>query len=375
MLAPGPSGAKLNPVRATPTYRIWSAVRGPSGVTGRPARVRPRRAAETLAGNIATISSASAAAAGRAVVGINNAAAPANSSTPVAVTRVPGWGRRGGTMAIRPSRRGEVKWAKPVSTNSSASPTRSAGCQPSSAATPASPARRATAVPTSRAINGTMRASSGANLYADKIAIRMTVLSTSRYAGGMTDTRGYHHGDLPRALLAAAAEAIAEFGPAALSLRDLARRAGVSHAAPTHHFGDKAGLLTALAVEGFDLLAAAPTAAGDDLLDVGVAYVDFAVRPPGPLRGDVPPRPLPGRRPPGAGRPASARARHCTSAWRRCRCPGRPGRGADGRAGRLVDRARLRHPLALRRAAARREADPRAAARTVIRRLFTPPPP
>ncbi|WFE63924.1 TetR/AcrR family transcriptional regulator [Micromonospora sp. WMMD714] len=94
----------------------------------------------------------------------------------------------------------------------------------------------------------------------------------------MTDTRAYHHGDLPRALLAAAVAAIEESGPAALSLRDLARRAGVSHAAPTHHFGDKAGLLTALAVEGFDLLAAALSAAGDDLLDVGVAYVDFAVR-------------------------------------------------------------------------------------------------
>ena len=67
--------------------------------------------------------------------------------------------------------------------------------------------------------------------------------------------QNYHHGDLRRGLLRAAAEAIAENGVAAVSMRDLARRAGVSHAAPTHHFGDKSGLLTAFAAEGFDLLA------------------------------------------------------------------------------------------------------------------------
>ncbi|WFF02875.1 TetR/AcrR family transcriptional regulator [Micromonospora sp. WMMD964] len=94
----------------------------------------------------------------------------------------------------------------------------------------------------------------------------------------MTETRAYHHGDLRRALLVAAQEAIEEVGPTALSLRDLARRAGVSHAAPAHHFGDKAGLLTALAAEGFDRLAQALVRADDDLLEAGVAYVDFAVR-------------------------------------------------------------------------------------------------
>ncbi|MET8082618.1 TetR-like C-terminal domain-containing protein [Micromonospora sp. NPDC005237] len=47
--------------------------------------------------------------------------------------------------------------------------------------------------------------------------------------------------------------------------------------APAHHFGDKAGLLTALAAQGFDLLAQTLSAAGDDLLAAGVAYVDFAV--------------------------------------------------------------------------------------------------
>ncbi|HEX2356649.1 MAG TPA: TetR/AcrR family transcriptional regulator [Micromonosporaceae bacterium] len=89
--------------------------------------------------------------------------------------------------------------------------------------------------------------------------------------------RPYHHGDLRRALLDAAASTIEESGPAALSLRDLARRAGVSHAAPAHHFGDKAGLLTALAAQGYELLDEALRAAGGDLLEVGVAYVRFAV--------------------------------------------------------------------------------------------------
>lgn len=90
----------------------------------------------------------------------------------------------------------------------------------------------------------------------------------------------YHHGDLRRAVLAAAVDAISEHGPAAVSLRDLARRVGVSHAGPVHHFKDKAGLLTALAAEGFGLLADALVAArdaGGDFVDVGVAYVRFAL--------------------------------------------------------------------------------------------------
>jgi AcrR family transcriptional regulator len=96
----------------------------------------------------------------------------------------------------------------------------------------------------------------------------------------MTAPRPYHHGDLRQAVLAAAVAAITESGPAALSLRDLARRAGVSHAAPAHHFGDKAGLLTALAAQGYDLLADALSAAQQrtgEFLEVGVAYVRFAV--------------------------------------------------------------------------------------------------
>ena len=94
------------------------------------------------------------------------------------------------------------------------------------------------------------------------------------------DARPYHHGDLPRVLLEAAVEAIAEVGPAAVSLRELARRAGVSHAAPAHHFGDKAGLLTAVAADGFRRLAATlreTYEASGSFLEVGVAYVGFAV--------------------------------------------------------------------------------------------------
>lgn len=86
----------------------------------------------------------------------------------------------------------------------------------------------------------------------------------------------YHHGNLRSSLLREAARVLAEHGVEALSLRELARDAHVSHAAPAHHFGDKRGLLTALATEGFRLLTDALDAAGPDLLDVAVAYVRFA---------------------------------------------------------------------------------------------------
>lgn len=92
--------------------------------------------------------------------------------------------------------------------------------------------------------------------------------------------RPYHHGDLRRALLEAAVDVIDEVGPAALSLREVARRAGVSHAAPAHHFGDKAGLLTALAVEGYGLLTDELRSTYErtgEFLEVGVAYVRFAM--------------------------------------------------------------------------------------------------
>ena len=98
-----------------------------------------------------------------------------------------------------------------------------------------------------------------------------------------TSGRPYHHGGLRAALISTALEAIAEHGAASLSLRELARRAGVSHAAPAHHFGDKTGLLTAVAAEGYQLLADDTTTAWQrtgSFLEVGVAYVRFAIAHP-----------------------------------------------------------------------------------------------
>jgi AcrR family transcriptional regulator len=100
----------------------------------------------------------------------------------------------------------------------------------------------------------------------------------------------YYEGDLRRDLLDAALELIDRQGPSAVSLRDLARRLGVSHAAPSNHFPDKAALFTAIAVEGFELLAAAIEAAtrragpaataGQRLRAAGQAYTGFAVAHP-----------------------------------------------------------------------------------------------
>ncbi len=93
----------------------------------------------------------------------------------------------------------------------------------------------------------------------------------------------YHHGDLRRAVLDRAVQIIATDGPEALSLRALAADLGVSHTAPRHHFVSRQGLLTAVAVEGFRELAARMNRVGDDggsFLDIGVAYVAFAIDRP-----------------------------------------------------------------------------------------------
>ncbi|WP_019930516.1 TetR/AcrR family transcriptional regulator [Nocardia sp. BMG111209] len=91
----------------------------------------------------------------------------------------------------------------------------------------------------------------------------------------------YHHGDLRAVLLTAAAEQIAAEGVDGLSLRALAQRAGVSHAAPAHHFGNRQGLLTELAIAGFDLLADELHSAAGDFREVAVAYIRFARNHPG----------------------------------------------------------------------------------------------
>lgn len=104
--------------------------------------------------------------------------------------------------------------------------------------------------------------------------------------------RGYHHRDLRAALLAAALEALPEVGAERLSLREIARRAGVSSAAPYHHFADKEALLAAVAGECAQLLLAALEAAvaeaGEDQRRrfqlTGVAYIRFAVAHPAHFR-------------------------------------------------------------------------------------------
>jgi AcrR family transcriptional regulator len=99
----------------------------------------------------------------------------------------------------------------------------------------------------------------------------------------VTSSRPYHHGALRQTLIAHALEAISASGPTGWSLRDLARRAGVSHAAPAHHFGDKTGLLTAVAIDGYRTLARQLEgcwAETGSALELGVAYVRFALANP-----------------------------------------------------------------------------------------------
>lgn len=93
----------------------------------------------------------------------------------------------------------------------------------------------------------------------------------------------YHHGNLRQQVLEAAALEVAEHGPDALSLRELARQAGVTHGAPAYHFGSRRGVFTALAVDGFRLLANAleTSVAGHDFAETAVAYVRFAIGHPG----------------------------------------------------------------------------------------------
>jgi AcrR family transcriptional regulator len=100
-------------------------------------------------------------------------------------------------------------------------------------------------------------------------------------------TASYHHGDLRDALVRAGQTILEKDGLAALSLRRVARSAGVSPAAPYHHFPDKQALLDAVAAQGFDALTAAMTTRmaketnPDARLEAsGVGYVVFAVENP-----------------------------------------------------------------------------------------------
>jgi AcrR family transcriptional regulator len=93
-------------------------------------------------------------------------------------------------------------------------------------------------------------------------------------------TKTYHHGDLREALLRSAESILKREGLAALSLRAAARAAGVSHAAPAHHFPDLSSLLSALAAEGFgrlaDKLTEAANRGGDTRFELAKTYIGFA---------------------------------------------------------------------------------------------------
>ncbi|MER5576404.1 TetR/AcrR family transcriptional regulator [Streptomyces massasporeus] len=98
------------------------------------------------------------------------------------------------------------------------------------------------------------------------------------------ESRPYHHGDLRSTLLAGAERTLREKGTGALSLRELAREAGVSHAAPGRHFKDKQALLNALALVGYDRLGQALEGADDPTLPLekrltalARAYLAFSI--------------------------------------------------------------------------------------------------
>lgn len=98
----------------------------------------------------------------------------------------------------------------------------------------------------------------------------------------------YHHGALRAALMRAADDILLERGPEGFSLREAARRAGVSPGAPAHHFGSVAGLLTEVAIDGFTDLTRAMREAGEAeanpaerIRAQGVSYVQFALSFPG----------------------------------------------------------------------------------------------
>jgi AcrR family transcriptional regulator len=102
----------------------------------------------------------------------------------------------------------------------------------------------------------------------------------------------YHHGDLRNVLIAIATELLAEEGTQGLSLRKIAQKAGVSHNAPYMHFADKEAVLSAIAEEGFRLLAievesAIATADNDtreQIIAASTAYVNFAIARPNHLK-------------------------------------------------------------------------------------------
>ena len=101
-------------------------------------------------------------------------------------------------------------------------------------------------------------------------------------------SRRYHHGDLRRTIIDTAKEMLREDKGWEFTLREIARRAGVSHAAPYKHFPDKSALLAELAMLGFAQLAevqsaarpSAPASLRDEVMPIAQAYVAFAMQNP-----------------------------------------------------------------------------------------------
>jgi AcrR family transcriptional regulator len=104
----------------------------------------------------------------------------------------------------------------------------------------------------------------------------------------MPKKKTYHHGDLKNALIKAGVDILAKDGVVGLSLRKVASKAGVSHAAPYSHFADKQALIAAISTEGFRQLHERVSAVAEkhkdepsmQLIEVGWAYVQFALDDP-----------------------------------------------------------------------------------------------
>lgn len=106
--------------------------------------------------------------------------------------------------------------------------------------------------------------------------VTVTTSEDSLLAMSTSAPEPYHHGDLRAALLRAAEAMLAAQGPQDLSLRAVARAAGVSHNAPYRHFASREALLAELAAEGFRRLAAVLEGAGAGMAALGRAYLGFA---------------------------------------------------------------------------------------------------